>query len=197
VGSDGEDPRKWRWDRGQQLLEVHDSDLLFQLGTTSRSRFTLETGITQAPWTGNVGVFWGYREDAAVKSARTAGKEFAWFQTVCVWHRVAENGGDRYSVRRGRCAASYDRFGELQVDTHFSSQHEVPRLERGEKVLRISVEGKRLTRALLGPVELTSLCSDAVNKSVEAEPYQGGVGVVALSHQGTFANARFLAHAGD
>ena len=60
AGGEAEDPRIWSWDQGQQLVEVRGSNLLlFQLGTTSRSRWAFEAGISQAPWTGNVGLFWG------------------------------------------------------------------------------------------------------------------------------------------
>jgi serine/threonine protein kinase len=195
VGGEGEDPRKWRWDKDQQLLDVNGADLLlFQLGTTARSRFTLEVGIAQAPWTGNVGVFWGYREDATIKKARALNQEFAWFQMALIWHRVGDRGEDTYSVRRGQGALSYGRLGELQMNSHYRAKQDVPPLTAGEKILVLTVDQNRLRRALLGSIELTGITSAAANKAVEAAPYDGALGLITLSHHATFGNVRFIAH---
>jgi serine/threonine protein kinase len=190
VGHDTEQPRKWRWDEGLRLLEVKGSGtFLFPLGTTTRSRFTFEAGIDQAPWSGNVGLFWGYREDAAIRRDRKPGPEFATFAFLLLAHRVGASGEDVYSVRRGSGALRFDRQGELLIHTHYHAKHDLPQLVGGEKMLQIVVDQGLLRRALFGSIELTSLCSDGAGR-----PSPGGaLGLLALGHRATFANVRFLA----
>ncbi len=198
VGCAPNDPRRYRWDADALQLDVKGiGSVLFLLGTTSRAQYALEAGVAQAPWTGNVGVFWGYREDAAAKQARTPGREFAWFQMVCIWHKVGGRNESLYSVRRGKGALSYDPAGELLVHTTMSYQHEVPLLFGGEKILALTVERNRLARALLGSLDLTKLYSAEANGAFASEPYQGGLGVFTLAHHATFSDVRFIAHSGD
>ncbi len=194
IGCDPDDQRRWRWDQGQHLLDVKGpGTLLFPAGTTSRSRYDFEAGIAQAPWMGQVGLFWGYREDAALRGAKAPDKVFARFQMLVIWHRTGPQGEDLLSVRRGKAALHYDALGEMQTSAHYSCKHDVP-LHQGEKILAISVQGGRLSRAVLGQVELTKLYSDAANKTYAALPYQGALGAISLSHHATFSNLRFLAH---
>jgi tRNA A-37 threonylcarbamoyl transferase component Bud32 len=187
--------RKWRWEQGEQLLEVKGGmSTLALLGTTSRSRFTFEAGIEQTPWTGRVGILWGYREDAAVRQARKPGGEFAWFQMLIVWQTTDPRGEARYHVRRGKGTRRYNDFAEAQTSTHYSQKQDVPRLT-GEKILVIVVDHNRLARALLGSADLPLLCADSFNKDYQGEPYHGGLGVITLGHSATFGTIRFLAQA--
>jgi hypothetical protein len=197
VGCAPNDVRKYRWDAGEYLLEVKAPDtLLFLLGTTTRPRFGLEAGITQAPWTGRVGLFWGYREDAARKAERQPGVEFAWYQTVCVWHDRGAKGEDRFAVRRGRGALTYNPRGEVVPNLAFQKQQQIP-LPVGEIILQIEVEPKGLWRARFGAIDLSALCADEVNKAFRADPSPGGIGLLALSHSATFSNVRFLSRPPD
>ena len=196
VGSDGEDVRKWRWDQGQQQLEVHGPDLVFLLGTTSRSSFTFEAAIAQIPWTGGLGMVWGYRENAEAKTTKTADQEFAWFQVICIWHSIGDKGENHYFVRRGKASLCYDASGEMKIAPHWTVQQEV-RSPDGQKILVIDVERNRLGHAWLGSVELTDLSSDAAHKALASEPYQGALGLIAFSHQGTFSKVRFIAQSND
>jgi hypothetical protein len=194
IGCDWDDRRKWQWDRGRQEVEVKGAyPLLFPVGTTARPRFTLQACIAQAPWTGNVGVFWGYREDAAARAARTPEKEFAWFQMLLLQHTVGGRGEDRYAVERGKGALWYTAGGELRVKGHASFRQEVPLLSGPAVALAFSVDHGRVSRAALGPVELTNLCSAQANAAVKSEPYQGAVGLVTIAHRVTFDNVRFIA----
>jgi hypothetical protein len=193
VGCDADDPRVYRWDRDRQVLDTSGrGTVLFLLGTTSRTSFTLEAGIEQAPWTGNVGLFWGYHEDQAVKSARTPQQEFAWFQMVLIDHFAGPQGA-RSSVVRCRAAVVYDQRGDLRIHVQTKATHDVPRLVQGEKFLEITVERDRLRRARLGSVELTNLCTDQVAKTFAADPNRGGLGVITLAQSGSFRIVRFMA----
>ena len=186
-------PGAWRQDAGRQHLEVKGSkNLFFLLGTTARARFKLEAGIAQSPWTGNVGVFWGYREVAEVKNAKASGEEFAWFQFASVVRQVSDRGLKHDYVQRGRYAVFCDKFGEVQLKSHLTCQHKLPLLAAGEKILVVTVEPNRLASAWLGSIELTDITSPAANKHMELDPYAGGMGVFSISHQATFANVRFV-----
>src|SRR5262249_44221058 len=117
-----------------------------------------------------------------------------WFQMALLWHRVGDRGEDTYSVRRGQGALSYDPLGELQINAHYRAKQDVPPLTTGEKILVLTVDQDRLRRALLGSIELTGITSAAANRAVEGQPYDGGLGLITLSHHATFGNVRFIAH---
>jgi serine/threonine protein kinase len=202
----GADKRKWQWDKGSQRLDVFGShELIFSLGRTSRRSFTLEAGIVQAPWTGNVGVFWGYRENAAVKSSKVPNREFARFQFV-KFDRI-ESGPT--VLERGVGHLWFDSNGELCVHPHVNTKEDLPPLVVGEKILSIVVKGNRLSQLMVGALELSGLCSSDANRDagrlmkfdengdagilIETDPYEGDVGVLALAHHARFVNFRFIA----
>jgi hypothetical protein len=198
LGCDWDDRRKWQWDRGRQEVEVKGIDsLLFQVGTTTRQRFAFQAGIAQAPWTGNVGVFWGYHEDAEARAGRAAGQEFAWFQMLLLSHAVGKSGEDRYAVQRGKGALWYTAAGDMRIKDHASIRQEVPLVFGRAAVLAFSVDQNKLLTASLGEVQLTRLCSDQANQTFAAEPYRGAVGLLTLGHRVTFDNVRFLAESGQ
>lgn len=193
VGCDGEDPRKWHWDQGQEHLEVKGPDtLLFITGTTSRSSFTLEAGISQAPWSGNVGVFWGYHEDADAR--KTLERDFAWFQMAVIAHKKGTIGEDIYSVQRGNASLRYDARGDMRIHSHFWCKDEVPQLIGGEKILMVEVSQNRLKKARLGSTDLNAFSSDQANSRFAPDSYPGALGVISLGHSVTFSNVRFIAH---
>ena len=163
---------------------------MLELGTTSRPSFTFETGATQSPWTGHVGLFWGYHEDAAVKGARAPDQEFGWFQMLCVGQEF-NNAGNLHFVQRVQGAIKYDVRGEVSGRITFIERQDVPP-PSGEVILQINVNRDRLQSARFGADDLVKLCSDAVNNQFQADPCRGGLGVITLSPSVRFSNTRFL-----
>jgi hypothetical protein len=195
IGREVKEGQTWRWDEGRQLLDVKGTrTLLFPVGTTHRHNFDLEVGVAQAPWTGGVGVFWGYREDAALKSTKAPGKKFARFQMLAIDSRPGPPPGwPVYTVRRYQVALTHNTLGEVITNPHCRRTHVVPG-PRGEKVLAICVRRKQLLRASFGGIDLTNLCAHEINKLFAADPYDGALGVISLGHTATFTNLRFIGH---
>jgi len=199
LSSAGEpDPRKWRWDKETETLEVKaPEELLFFLGKTTRARFRLEAGIAQVPWTGNVGVFWGYHEDPSVKLARTPNKEFAWFQMVLISKEDRDKGESEFSVKRAQCKLMYNGVGDLLVSAEFRSRQVLPSAPEGEKILVVDIGTNRLNEAFLGSVRLAQLCDKAANDEFAKSSSRGRVGLITRMHAVVFGNVRFMARSNN
>ncbi len=196
AGWDGGDapPAGWQWDKGPRLLKVTSPDIhFFKLGTTARTRFTIQAGITQAPWSGNFGIFWGYHEDAAAQKAKKPDATFASFQMAGLEHLIDDKGSDRFSVLRGLGQLSYDRFGEVRFSRQWQSKHGILPPTAGENVLVIAVFQERLGLARFGSEQLTGIYSAEANTAAEPEPYSGTLGVFTAGYHATFANVEFMA----
>ena len=192
IGFSAEDPSKWRWDKSESIDAKGADYLFFPIGKTSRSSFTFEAGITQAPWTGNVGIFWGYRENPELKKAKTPLQDFAWFQMLRIY-RESRPEGVRDYVQRGRGTLRYNARGEIAY-SFVPLDDDVVVLRTGETILRIEIDVNRLKGARLGALPLANTYSDAANQRYQTDPYQGSIGFFALKHAATFSNVRFMMH---
>lgn len=191
IGFEGEDPRIWTWNKKHRLLEVHGPKvLLFPLGTTSQAQFELQVGITQSPWAGNVGVFWGYNEDAAARQARVPDQKFAWFQMVYLV-RVDDKGRSSNYLWRGKGTLTYDKSGAMQVAPDASHSEQLGALDSSETILLIKVDQNRLIRVAFGSKDLTSLSSKDTNQLYLEQPFQGSIGLITLGNDATFGNVWF------
>jgi serine/threonine protein kinase len=190
-------PQKWRWESDPQTVEAtwHDP-LLLELGTTKRARFSIEAGIGQTRWTGSIGLFFGYEEDAAKRLARQPGTKFARFQMVGVDVRH-RNGEETFFVERSTAKLFFNERGEIRFETTPDHDHRqrIPILPSGENILSLQIDHGTLAAARLGRNELAELCSPEANARFAAEPYAGGLGLVSLGHHAMFGNARFFASA--
>jgi serine/threonine protein kinase len=195
IGYDNDDPLKWRFDKNLQTLDVKGADdLLFPMGKTSRSRFSIETGITQAPWKGNIGIFWGYRENADVKKNKTPDTEFAWLQLIITEYHEDNVKGSYLMFLRGKGALFFNALGELRMKTHRKAGQDVVLPNPREKVFKIAVQDKQLILARFDGIDLEKLCSAATNGLFEPESYAGAIGLFTQGYSGTFSNAKFFAN---
>jgi eukaryotic-like serine/threonine-protein kinase len=195
IGYDSDDPLKWRFDKNLQTLDVKGADdLLFPLGKTSRSRFSIETGIAQAPWKGNFGIFWGYRENAAVKKNKTPDTEFAWFQLIVTEYHEDNVKGSYLMFLRGKGSLFFNALGELKMNTRRKAGQDVVLPNPREKVLKIAVQDRQLILARFDVIDLKKLCSPATNGLFEPESYAGAIGLFTQGYSGTFSDARFFAN---
>ena len=188
-------PQKWRWEAGHQTVEATWPDtLLLELGTTTREAFLIEAGIKQIRWTGNIGLFFGYREDQAVRLAKRPDTTFAQFQmvTLSVLHR---NGQELHFVERAKAELSFNDRGAINFNMIFDRDHrqQVPNPVRGEAILSLQIDHGELFRARLGNDDLANLCRAEANAQCTRNSYSGGLGLVSLGHHAMFGNARFLA----
>ena len=195
IGYDSDDPLKWRFEKNLQTLDVIGADnLLFPMGKTTRSRFSIETGITQAPWKGNIGIFWGYRENADVKKNKTPDTEFAWLQLIITEYHEDNVKGSYLMFLRSKGALFFNAVGELRMKTHRKASQDVVLPNPREKVLKIAVQDKQLILARFDGSDLEKLCSAATNGRFEPDSYAGAIGLFTQGYSGTFSNARFFAN---
>jgi hypothetical protein len=196
IGYDSDDPLKWRFDRNLQTLDVKASDnLLFPVGKTTRSRFSIETAIAQAPWKGNIGMFWGYRENADVKKNKTPDTEFAWLQLIITEYHEDNVKGSYLMFLRGNGALFFNALGELKMKTHRKASQDVVLPNPREKVLKVAVQDKQLILARFDGIDLKNLYSAATNEFFEPESYAGAIGLFTQGYSGTFSNVRYFANA--
>jgi eukaryotic-like serine/threonine-protein kinase len=192
VGCASGDARAYRWDAGENQLKVEgDGTLLFLLGTTSRSRFGFEAGLRQLPWSGNAGIFWGYKEDASLRAAARAWQKFAWFQMMVLRKETGKKLENRFFVQRARGSLFCNQFGDIVSNLAFLSRHDVL-MPTDETILKIEVESNRLRHAWFGSVNLEKLFDEDANKVFRQEPYAGGLGLITDSTSTVFSDVRFI-----
>ena len=101
-----------RWMPGRQQIEISPTDtVLMLLADDDRKApgFTFEVLMDQQPWSGAVGLFWGYQENAAAKAAQQPGRNFAHCQTLLLVRGRDANGGVQFYVERSAVQLQYDR----------------------------------------------------------------------------------------
>ncbi len=193
IGCEQDDVTRWRWDADRQFVEMKGGfATLVNLGMTARKNYNFEVVITQNPFTGQAGVFWGYREDEALKARREPGKVFASCQVLRLFRRrESDHPGDKFGVQRCQVQLLYNDRGNMVAQTHTVAEQELPPLTASrEQVLQLEIDDKRVQAARYGSVELTALFSDASNMRTKDDAYQGGLGVVIFSNHAMFSNAR-------
>ena len=194
LGHPAESLNLWRFDPVRENLDIKGPGLfVFPLGTTTRARFTLEAGVAQSPWTGNVGIFFGYQENLKAKADKVPEQPFATFQVVYLHHRTEDPAEDVLSVLRSRVTLWHGSRGEIQLTLENKAKHDLPLFAAGQRVLAIDVQHNRLSCASFGPIELGNLFSLKTNAKFENDSFVGGVGVVSFGNSCGFSNVRFLA----
>jgi serine/threonine protein kinase len=187
------------WDNKLLTLAVNADNrnmVLFPLGKTERTHFTLDVGIKQSTWTGGVGVFWGYQEDAKLKAAREPGVVFAKFQALLLWRIPVEPLDARFLVRRTWVKLDHDQNGKIREGIATAGEDEVPFPESGlEKMLHVEVAGERLKSAVFNNTPLTGVCKDdATNEVFKSMPATGALGLTSKSASAVFSNVWFTAN---
>jgi len=184
----------WRWDKDRELVTVDGPNcLLLQLGATSRNSFTVESAIAQYPWTGSVGLFWGYREDQEKKASKKTQQEFAWLHFIMI-DKESLPTGNILAVQRGTAFLKFDGNGRIWMNPHHMARHEIPEGAGGEKILRFTVMSDHLRKARLDSDDLPLLFPDFLNKKLESRPSQGAFGLFTMRYSAVFSKARFMAH---
>ena len=193
VGWNLDNPRWQLWNSEEKLLQITGGpSRLLVVGTTKLPSYDFEVAIKQAPWTGEVGIFWGLHEDTALKQQRIPRKDFAWFHFLRIEHRIGPNGQAVRFVHRGKGSLRYNQQMDVAVTTTSFFVQPIERLS-GLVRLKIEVKGNRLRNAELGREFLTELCSNTANTQYRDVPYDGALGILALSHTATFSEVRFVA----
>jgi serine/threonine protein kinase len=202
VGYEAADDSTWNFHKELRALNLHfknPDNLFFALGKTARSRFSLEVGVNQSPWRGNIGIFWGYREDADMKKnkgpSNSAKRAFAWFQMIVMEDRRDNVKGPYLTFLRGRGALFYNALGEVKLESIAKGKkHDINLPDPREKVLKVAMQDNQLLGASFGGVELTNLCTQAAN-DLNTLPYQGQIGLFSQGYDVTFTNPEFYASA--
>ena len=182
--------RSWRFDKDQFRLDAIGPELLvIPLGVITKSRYKLEVGLQHSPSPDRSGLFWGYREDVAIKNARTPETPFARFQFLCFMREQDGKGVPRFFVYRGKCELRFNAQGDLRADIVPRERVEAP-LPNGEQILIAEVNSDGLRSARFGALDLAALCTAEVNKTYPTDDNRGGLGLVAFRFGCTFSNVR-------
>jgi hypothetical protein len=76
------------------------------------------------------------------------------------------------------------------------AEHEVS-LKTDHAILQVEIDGNRLKSAHLGAVDLKNLYERPVPDQLNTMPCQGSLGLITITHAGTFTNPRFISHSAD
>jgi len=192
IGFDISDPRSGFWSRDAERLDVPGpKDHYYLLGSTQSHDFDFEAVIEQSPWSGYVGMFWGYQEDRGIKNARTANVAFAKFQCIHIVRPPNSIGG-----------VSQRNQGTLHFSTpgHVASRlvpptynHKISALA-GKIRLRLEVTANRLSLVEINGERMDGVYSadSKANLAFENNSNQGGIGLLTLGNASTFSDVRFV-----
>jgi serine/threonine protein kinase len=195
VGFSLDDPRSGAWHRGGERLDVPGPlDHFLLLGATERSHFDFEAVIEQAPWSGYVGIFWGYQENSEVKEKKTPNEPFARFQCLHILHAPDDGGKNRYVAQRNKGTLHYSKTGNVASRLLPPSPSEAVKGLSGKVRLKIEVAANRLVLVEVGGERISGLysASSKTNDFFASEPYQGRIGVFTLGNAATFSDVRFM-----
>lgn len=180
----------WKRDPDSKVLNVHaKSNGLLTLGTVSQPGFTWQIRMEQLPWTGSVGIFWGYRTWAISEEEKAAGKLFGMFQALTV-SNLSEK-----EFRIGRCRGELMYQGERIIVAgpgELKGQN-VGNLG-GEQILEIVVERFHLRQVSLNGRKLGDLTTPQVNRYFTNADYQGKLGTLNQASSCFYHNANFMLH---
>ncbi len=186
-----------RWMPGRQQIEINPADtVLIQLGADDRQspEFTFEILMSQRPWSGAVGLFWGYQENAAAKAARQPEQAFARCQLLLLFHGQRPNGGpEQFFMQRAAAEVCYGVDGGIVLGLLSCSQDFLP-FFGGEQLAQIVVRGSQLKFARFGDADLASAHHIEANKKFQPADYRGAFGVITRSANLTIRQPRVMPH---
>jgi hypothetical protein len=201
LGTPADDSAIFRWDKGDQVVNLLDPGyLLLILGKNSRPRFSFEAAVSQAPWTGNVGIFWGYREDPAkekdetYKAKQEHGPFFGTFQMLKLVHEIGDHQENRYFVERIAGKIRHNKGGQIAPDLLLEARQSIEPPRNGVALLQIEVENDRPKIASINGFVLNMLYGPGAAQTPLPDTCVGGLGLISLSHTASFRNARFIAY---
>jgi hypothetical protein len=189
-----------RWFPTQARLVVNPTSLvLTQLGVTNKD-FSLRTTMLQQNWHGQVGLYWGYRENNIALKKKKAGDTIASFQML----RLAERReqiklGDtktsvkKFFVERCKVELMFDHLGQITLKSHSNLEYCDLLNFANEQIFSMEVRGGELSNAVFGQTTLTKrLCANSINKKFQPFDYQGGFGIYSFDTNFTVRNASVM-----
>jgi hypothetical protein len=187
----------WNLNRKTQRLTLnHRNPLLLQTGTTDRPRFTLEASIHQLPWTGGIGLYWGYREFPEAAALRKRNEAFASLQYIYLRQDPIPFLKPRpisYSVVRGVMRVGLDMRGELWIGRTEYARHPIPILAMTSeaKVLTLTVRNNHLQSATFAGIPLNDFREWESGVPVHEDFRSDGFGVLGFGHNATVDGFRY------
>jgi eukaryotic-like serine/threonine-protein kinase len=182
------------WEPGRQQIEINPTDAtLILLGADDRPApgFTFEVSLDQRPWSGSIGVFWGYQEDAAAKAAHQPGVVFANCQALLLETGQGESG---FYVERLSAQLRVNREGGVGLAQTIYSRDNLHKWSSGEKLVRIAIDGDRLKVARFDDHDLPAARQLDAKKQFQSADYQGAFGVISTSATATIRSPRVMPH---
>ena len=195
------EPRALRWPRegmgaqkayhpgSRELMLASEGLGLIALGQTTAPRFRLAVRVRQAPWVGNIGLFFGYQDCLVdgrpaqryqvleVTSPRSQMEGLLFVDWKSVLHWVPPNGVPQQINTTHRRSASC-------------------RMAPGEHVLEMTVGRQGLEAVAWDNVEVLRPVMERLPNPPAPAAYQGQFGIFVSNGNGVFREARYLFHEG-
>jgi tRNA A-37 threonylcarbamoyl transferase component Bud32 len=178
--------KEMHYDPAARTLHVSASDLgLVSLGQTAAPRWRLAAKFQQAPWAGNVGLYFGYRAETIDDAPADQ------YQVIqLVFQGDDDKGGPLRLDWRKEAHRGAGRQERLVADTVMSSPGF--RLSPGEHRLEITVGPGGLEAVALDGAAQRGLRSDAVGRPPPAADFAGRFGIFVRNGNGNFSEIRYL-----
>lgn len=194
------------WYPSIEKLTLNPSNtLLAQLGATSKEKpsFTLQTRMFQQLWHQNVGLFWGYQENAQVKNKREPLTKFAVCQVLQLKLKIRDADKAKiFGIQRSKVHLGYTKTLEIAILLEENiAYHEMPALNLGnEKIFSIEIKNGALREADFAGQQLTKLYRGGKNDKFgpngkfSPSDYQGSFGIFSASAAVTVRAASAMLH---
>ncbi len=182
-----------QYDRRKQRFALTSVNVsLWGLGEAPEDGYRLQVGMDQLPWSGHVGVFFGYQEKVVDGQRRMT------YQLLEV--RKHPPGGDRdgpqFFLERHLITVRPTTPGRFLFDCDTRATAAIPE-PRGEQTLELEVRKRGLFAVRWAGVALPELVTVKANAGLGPEDYAGDFGIYAFHSSGVFRNAQFLLFQGD
>jgi serine/threonine protein kinase len=162
----------------QELWVNSTGEVLLGFGKLECASYRLQVLIRQVKWTGGVGVYLGYRRDAANEGRVT-------YQSLSL--NEAPNNNMKFS--RNRVVVNDDNITESAVT---SAEEIVPTPDTLEAVLELVVIKNRLQRVRWNGTDLPKLTSVDADRKFTAADYSGEIGIFNRLSAGVYRNFQVM-----
>ncbi|MCI0641482.1 MAG: serine/threonine protein kinase [Gemmataceae bacterium] len=145
--------------------------------------FRFSVSIEQAPWSGAVGVVFGFQDST------DQGKPLTKYQGVGL--EPPAPGAAHYVTRFSR-TETINAKGKKTGQTSVLAKQTVPRPSLPEETLDIEVRGQRLFKVFWAGQELTDLTTEELNAGFTDDDHRGAFGIYVVNYTAIFRDGRLM-----
>ncbi len=176
-------PLGWYPERKELVVAATgDRGILGLADVPVHTNYRFRVHLRQTPWTGNLGVVFGFRE------SKDGEERVVHFQSIGMSIRA----DGTMMIERAKTRGVFPANGPPHYESEMLAGQRVVPPRSNEEPLEIEVHGKHLLHVRWAGEELPALCEPRINESFTEEDTAGGVGVFCNNFTAIFRNAELM-----